>query len=141
MKIDKERIDKYLDQIASEIEDLEQVLKIKDEDIVADPHLLKSLKYSIIIIAEAIASTLQHILAKKHNTVVDGYTAVYVQSQTHAIISSELLTSLSPFFKFRNMLVHQYWKVDNQVFVENIRDGLNDFEAFVKEINKVVKYN
>ena len=141
MKLDKERLDKYLDQIASETIDMEKIISQKGrkfDDFLQDPHILKSLKYSVIVIAEAIAGTLQHVLAKKHNIVIDGYMAVFRESKEHKVISIELLTRLQPFFRFRNMLVHQYWRVDNKVFVENLRNGLNDFRIFVNETRKII---
>jgi len=141
VKLDKERLEKYLDQIASETIDLEKIISQKskkDDDILQDPHIIKSLKYSTIVIAEAIASALQHILAKKYNIVIDGYMAVFRESKEHKVISTELLTRLQPFFRFRNMLVHQYWRVDNKVFVENLRNGLNDFRIFVNETRKFI---
>ncbi len=144
MKLDKERLEKYLDQIASETIDLENIISQKnkkEDEILQDPHIIKSLKYSTIVIAEAIASALQHILAKKYNIVIDGYMAVFRESKEHKVISTELLTRLQPFFRFRNMLVHQYWRVDNKVFVENLRNGLNDFRIFVNETRKVINEN
>ena len=63
MQVEKERLEKYIDEIASETTDLEIVLARPDVDILQDRHILKSLKYSTNVIAEAMASTLQHILA------------------------------------------------------------------------------
>jgi len=141
VKLDEERLRKYLDEIAAETIDMEKVLGQKGKkrnDILQDPHILKSLKYSTIVIAEAIASTLQHILAKKYNIVIDGYMAVFSESKENRVISTKLLTRLQPFFRFRNMLVHQYWRVDNRVFVKNLKNGLNDFRIFVNEIKKII---
>ena len=143
MKLDDKRLGKYLDEIAAETIDIEKTIgqkgKKRDDLVQQDPHILKSLKYSTIVIAEAIASTLQHILAKKYNVVIDGYMAVFSRSKENRVISTKLLTRLQPFFRFRNMLVHQYWRVDNQVFESNLRDGLNDFRTFVNEIGKIIK--
>ena len=143
MKLDYERLGKYLDEIAAETIDIEKIFDRKSkkgEDLVQqDPYILKSLKYSTIVIAEAIASTLQHILAKKYNVVIDGYMAVFSRSKENKVISTKLLTRLQPFFRFRNMLVHQYWRVDNNVFENNLRNGLNDFRLFVAEIKKIIK--
>ncbi len=142
MKLDDERLEKYLDEIASETIDIEKAIGPNDKKnnvLVQDPHILKSLKYSTIVIAEAIASALQHILAKKYNVVIDGYTAVFSKSKDNNVISSKLLTRLHPFVRFRNMLVHQYWRVDNDVFEKNLRNGLNDFRLFVAEIKKIIK--
>ena len=142
MKLDDERLGKYLDEIAAETIDIEKILgqKGKKKDgLLIDSHILKSFKYSTIVIAEAIASTLQHILAKKYNVVIDGYTAVFSKSKDNNVISSKLLTRLQPFVRFRNMLVHQYWRVDNNVFENNLKNGLNDFRLFVAEIKKIIK--
>ena len=143
MRLDDKRLGKYLDEIAAETIDIEKIFDRKSkkgEDLVQqDPYILKSLKYSTIVIAEAIASTLQHILAKKYNVVIDGYMAVFSKSKDNKVISTKLLTRLQPFFRFRNMLVHQYWRVDNKVFESNLRDGLHDFRIFVNEIRKIIE--
>jgi len=143
VRLDDKRLGKYLDEITAETIDIEKTIGQKGKkrvDLVQqDPHVLKSLKYSTIVIAEAIASTLQHILAKKYNIVIDGYMAVFSKSKDNKVISTKLLTRLQPFFRFRNMLVHQYWRVDNKVFESNLQDGLNDFRIFVNEIRKIIE--
>ena len=136
MQNDKERIAKYLDQIASETTDLQQILSRSDEEILRDRHIVKALKYSTIVIAEAIAGTLQYMLAKRHNVVVDGYMEVFKKSKEHQILSDELLDRLQPFIAFRNMLVHHYWRVDDSVFLQNLRDGREEFRAFIRGISK-----
>lgn len=141
MRLDHDRLQKYLDEIAAETIDIKDLFKQERQrqiDIVGNPIVMKSLKYSTIVIAEAIASILQHILAKKHNIVVDGYTAVFTKSRDRKIISRELMGRLQPFIRFRNMLVHQYWRVDDSVFVQNLSSGLKDFHNFVIEIKQLV---
>jgi len=135
VQIDRERLTQYLDKIASETKDIEMLLVRPDEEILGDRHLLKSLKYSTIVIAEAVASTLQHILAKRNNAVVDGYMEVFTRSREYHVVSDELISRLQPFLRFRNMLVHQYWRVKDQIFLKNLRDGLRDFHEFGKEIS------
>ena len=134
MQLDNNRIEKYLNEIVRELQDINNLLTRSDEDILQSPHLIKSLKYSIIIIA----GTLQHILAKKHKVTIQGYTEVFLSSKEHLIISSELSDQLQPFFRFRNMLVHGYWRVDNRLFLENIRNGLKDFRDFVKQMSDLL---
>jgi uncharacterized protein YutE (UPF0331/DUF86 family) len=131
VKLDKRRIEKYLNEIAAETLDVEKILEKKNEEILKNNHILKSLKYSTIVIAEAIASALQHILAKKHNTVVDGYMDVFTKSMICSILPEELLERLKPFIVFRNMLVHQYWRVKDEIFLNNMRSGINDFRNFI----------
>ena len=139
MKLDKRRIEKYLDEIAAETLDVKKILEKANDEILKDKHFLKSLKYSTIVIAEAIASALQHILAKKHNTVVDRYMDVFTKSMICSLLPEELLERLKPFIVFRNMLVHQYWKVKDEIFLNNMRNGINDFRDFTINIKNRLK--
>lgn len=139
MPIDKERLKLYLDQIRGESEDIESTLFLPDSEILAQPHYLKSLKYSIIIIAEAMGSTFQHILAKRFNCSISGFSDAFNKAKQNSIISNSLLTRLMSFIKFRNLLVHQYWKIDDHHFLEQLRNGQKDFAAFVSEASQYLK--
>lgn len=138
MEIDIARIEKYLGEIAAETIDLNKVLEMSNAKIIKDPHVLKSLKYSTIVIAEAVASTLQHFLAKKHNVVVGGYMDVFTKSVSYSLLTEDLLERLRPFIVFRNMLVHQYWRVKDEVFLNNMREGVKDFAEFSVLIKKML---
>jgi uncharacterized protein YutE (UPF0331/DUF86 family) len=136
--MDKERIDTYLQAIAVETAAIDDVLKNSDEDLLASPHLLKSCKYSLIVISEAIANTLQHILAKKYQTAVNGYTEVFIKAKNVRLLSNDMFERLQPFIRFRNLLVHQYWRIEDTVFLNNLRAGLSDFKGFIHDIRKII---
>ncbi len=138
MPINKERLKLYLHQIRAETEDIEVILRLSDEDILAQSHYLKSLKYSSIIIAEAMGSALQHILAKKHNITINGFSEAFSKAKNNQLISVSLLNRLVPCIRFRDLLVHQYWKIDDQLFLEQLRKGQKDFADFVLEISTAV---
>lgn len=136
--MDRGRIETCLAQIAAEAADLAQVLQRPDEEILAIPREMKSCKYSVIVISETMANTLQHILAREHNVAVSGYTEVFVKARQFHLVSEDLADRLQPFIRFPNMLVHQYWRIDERRFVENLRRGLADFRSFVRQIKEVL---
>jgi uncharacterized protein YutE (UPF0331/DUF86 family) len=136
VELDQKRIDSYLQQIVTEVADLEKILVFPDGQIVSDKAKLKSLKYSVIVIAEAMTGALQHILVKKHSVAVDGYSDALTKSVQHKVVDEELLGRLRPFFVFRNMLVHQYWKVQDETFLKNLKAGLSDFREFARQIRR-----
>jgi uncharacterized protein YutE (UPF0331/DUF86 family) len=136
VELDPKRIDSYLQQIVTEVIDLEKILVLPDGQIVSDKAKLKSLKYSVIVIAEAMTGALQHILAKKHSVAVDGYSDALMKSVQHNVVDEELLARLRPFFVFRNMLVHQYRKFQDETFLKNLRAGLSDFHEFARQIRR-----
>ena len=53
MALDINRIEEYLVDITTEVYDVRSVLDQADEQVLQDRHLIKSLKYSTIVIAEA----------------------------------------------------------------------------------------
>lgn len=68
----------------------------------------------------------------------DGYMDVFRKSKEHHVLSDELISHLQPFLSFRNMLVHQYWRVRDQKFLANLREGLVDFHEFVRDIRAII---
>lgn len=139
MPVNKERLKLYLDQIRAETEDIQDILSQSDETILAQSQYLKSLKYSLIIIAEAMGSTLQHILAKKYNVSISGFSEAFNKAKSRSLISPSLLNRLLPFIRFRNLLVHQYWTIDDRSFLLQIRKGQRDFADFINETLDHVK--
>ncbi len=136
--MDKERLETFLQEIATETAAILDVLKNSDELLLSSPHWIKSCKYSLIVISEAIANTLQHILAQKYHTAVSGYTEVFIKAKQFKILSDDLLGRLQPFIRFRNILVHQYWRIDDTIFLSNLRSGIPDFREFIYDIKKFI---
>ena len=108
---------------------------------VKDRLLMKSLKYCLIEIAEAMSDILQHILANKKGIAADGYVDVAVKAKQNSLISSDLMDRLLFFFKFRNVLVHRYWQVDDEELLKNTRQGGKDFEMFANRIDRIISVN
>ena len=56
MKIDRDKIEKYLLEIKARHHEIEELLqKTSDSDLLQHPWLLKGLKYALVEIAEAMA--------------------------------------------------------------------------------------
>jgi uncharacterized protein YacL (UPF0231 family) len=74
MKIDHEKIQKYLFEIKSRHREIDQLLREKsDAEIQKETWVLKGLKYTLVEMAEAMANTLQHILSKDMGELATGY--------------------------------------------------------------------
>lgn len=140
MKANKARIKKYLYDILSNARDIESLLKEhSDVEILNNKHLIKSIKYSLVEISEAMSLTLQHILAKQYGIPVKGYIDTIKKASDAGIIPPHLSLSLKPFFDFRNFLVHRYWAIDDEKFLNNCRTGCKDFLAFVEATERFLE--
>ena len=139
-KIDARRLKRYCMTIRENIEDIESLLsENSDEELIENRYLLKALKYALIETSEAMADALQHLLARLKNEAAESYLEVVERAKRASLIDAELLNRLLFFFKFRNLLAHRYWETDNKRLIEEIRKGYRDFEAFVEEIQGMLK--
>lgn len=137
MRIDSKRLKHYLIEITRNSHELR---KIVEKGVLTPESIeLKAAKYILIELAEAMSNCLQHVLAKQKGIAVSGYIDTIAKGRKEGIISEELFQNLKPFFDFRNSLIHRYWTIDDEKLVENIKDGMNDFERFADEIEAYLK--
>lgn len=114
--------------------------KNNDADILRDPWVLKGLKYTLIEIAEAMANTLQHILAKDLGEPLAGYVETIIRAGETRVLSESLSQKLKPFFDFRNSLIHRYWFISDDKLLVLVRENKNDFLAFIEAVeNYLIK--
>jgi len=55
------------------------------------------------------------------------------------ILNKKVIGKIEEMKKFRNILMHRYGDIDDERAFENIKEGLKDFELFVKEVEKFLK--
>ncbi|MBW2338487.1 MAG: DUF86 domain-containing protein [Deltaproteobacteria bacterium] len=132
MKTDPIRIKSYFAEIRKNSSELNEL--IDQNELKAESLPLKAAKYLLIELAEAMSNTIQHILAKEKGIAVSGYIDSVVKAHQHGLISADMFQRLKPFFDFRNSLIHRYWSIDDDRLIENIKNGRDDFDRFVEEI-------
>ncbi len=132
MKTDPIRIKSFFAEIRKNSSELNQL--IDHDELRAESLPLKAAKYLLIELAEAMSNTIQHILAKEKGVAVSGYIDSVVKAHQHGLISADMFQRLKPFFDFRNSLIHRYWSIDDDRLIENIKNGRDDFDRFVEEI-------
>jgi cytoskeletal protein RodZ len=57
----------------------------------------------------------------------------------NGVISSVLLPSLSKMAQFRNILVHDYAKIEPDIIYSILKNNVTDLQKFIKEIDKALK--
>jgi len=139
-EVDVKRLKRYCLTIRENAEDINHLLsRYSDEELIKDRYLLKALKYALIETAEAMANTLQHLLARLKGEAASSYLEVAEKAKGSSLINPALLERLTFFFKFRNMLIHRYWEIDDRRLFEETRKGQGDFEAFIKAIDQKLR--
>jgi uncharacterized protein YutE (UPF0331/DUF86 family) len=75
-----------------------------------------------------------HIAARHLKKVPQEYAECFGILADAGIISTDLSENLQKMARFRNLLVHMYWKVEYGTLYELIQGDLEDFRRFSKSI-------
>lgn len=134
MEIDKERIVFLIGEIEKSVSILKDYAQEGKEKFVTDMKSLGSIKYYLILAIEACVDICNHITAKKRIGVPESYSDCFKMLADNDIVTRELSNKLVNMAKFRNLLVHLYWKVDNEKVCEILQSELDDFGEFIRQI-------
>lgn len=131
--IDKERILIKIDELDSYLSDLLKIAPGNFEDFKrieikrSSERLLQLSIECVIDICKIIVSNLRLGLPSEENDLFD-------KMEKNCIISDELAGILKEMKGFRNILVHEYAVVDDEIVYSVVKNRLDDFRKFRKEI-------
>jgi len=54
------------------------------------------------------------------------------------MLSSDFVEKLKSMAKFRNLLVHLYWKVNDQKVYQILKSDIRDIKEYIKKINAIL---
>jgi len=134
MEVDKERIVFLIGEIEKSVGILKDYGQKEKEELITDLRSLGSVKYYLILAIEACVDICNHIIAKGNIGVPESYSDCFKMLGDVNIISKELSGRLFNMAKFRNLLVHLYWKVDDEKIYEILQSELDDFDEFIRQI-------
>ena len=83
---------------------------------------------------EAALALCYHVAAKRLRQVPGEYAECFAYLHRAEIISGQLSEQLQQMVRFRNLLVHMYWKIDYRRVYKVIQENLDDLKAFSKAV-------
>jgi uncharacterized protein YutE (UPF0331/DUF86 family) len=77
-----------------------------------------------------------HIISDEGMRLPSGYADTFTVLMEEKVINRKLLKTMDKMAKFRNVVVHQYEKIDPAIVVSILHNNLKDFESYKKAIIK-----
>jgi len=103
------------------------------EDRREDPIWLRGVKYTFVTAIEACVDVAQHICATEGwGPPADNGDAVRLLGD-HGVCTPELARSIRRAVGFRNVLVHDYIKVNDDIVIDRLK-ALGDLDDFVSQV-------
>ncbi len=134
-----------IDLIRQKATDIRRARKVLDkyaamtkEEFLSDDTVISSAKYQLIVAAEAAQAICNHIAARVAERTPDSYSDCYIILGESGVIDGRLAERLSAMAKFRNLVVHQYGKIDDGRVYEIILTDLQDLDLFLAKVSLLV---
>ncbi|MBW1697354.1 MAG: DUF86 domain-containing protein [Deltaproteobacteria bacterium] len=138
MKLNSEIVRTRCQEIKESITRLEEIRKEGKTRFLENQDLQDIACYRLLVAIEAALNLCYHIAAKQLRKVPDEYAQCFQLLEEARIIPSHLSENLQRMARFRNLLVHMYWKIDyEQVFVIVHKD-LEDLNQFTKIMAELI---
>jgi len=132
--LDAERIRHLSGIIAEALNKLRELARVAKEEFLKDFRNTESAKYLLVVATGAAIDICNHIVVKQGGRAPKDYADCFVALKELGVISANLAKRLVKMARFRNLLVHLYWQVDNEKVFEIIRRDLDDLEEFQKQV-------
>lgn len=139
--LDKERITQYEAEIKEAQNILAEIILADINDFIRDSIKIRAMKYTLIVLVEAICNLCRHILAKKAHIVVEEYMEAILKMQEKGFLSDSIVEKLVPLTKLRHQLIHGYWKTDDRRLFLETKNSLSVIEQFIKELDQFLPHS
>jgi len=134
MNLNPELVRTRCQEIEESLGRLEKIKAVKKEDFLKDRDLQDIACYRLLVAIEAALGLCYHVSAKQLKRVPEEYAECFAILSDAQIVPKELSETLQRMARFRNLLVHMYWKLDYPAVYDLIQHHLGNFRRFSEAI-------
>lgn len=110
--------------------------KFSQQDLEQNPDLRGALERYLYLATQAALDLGEAVIAFKELRRPGTYTEVFYILREEELISKELSEKLVSMTKFRNIIAHDYEKVDFGIVYDALQNRLGDIDEFIKAIKE-----
>jgi uncharacterized protein YutE (UPF0331/DUF86 family) len=137
--LDRETVIQHLSMLEQNIMELEAYKNVTFAEFCSSSRNYWSVERGMQLCIQNILDIGAHLLAGLALANPAEYRDVILDMGKHGIIPREFADKISPMAGFRNILVHEYLKVDLAQVYEKLQTGLDDFRTFTRYVALLLK--
>jgi len=132
--VDPIRIRDLLGNINDAQRRLRELGQLPESEFLGDYRNTESAKYLLIVVTEAAIDLCNHIVARRGGRAPQDYADCFAILAELDVIDLDLANRLKRMARFRNLIVHLYWRVDNRRVYQIIHANLDDLDTFRQKV-------
>jgi uncharacterized protein YutE (UPF0331/DUF86 family) len=113
--------------------------KFQMEEFLAHEEMIDAAKYDFIVAIEAMIDICNRIISVDKLGYPRDYSDMIRLMGQKGQFQENLVKQLIEMVKFRNLLVHLYWEVENEKLYDYLKNNLGDFEEFKSAIRNYLR--
>ncbi len=117
-------------EIVESVQRLERLRGLPRERFLADQDTLDLACYRLLVAIEAALALCYHVSARRLQKVPEEYAECFAILKDAGLLPADLAGRLQQMARFRNLLVHVYWKIDYGQVYDVLHRSLEDLRAF-----------
>jgi len=133
-----DRIRQIMGEINAALRKLAGYAEMSEQDFVANPEKLDSAKYNLIVAIEGAMDICNSIVARAGGRAPKDHADCFEVLRELNLLEADFVERLKRMARFRNLLVHLYWKVDDKKIFQILRQDIQDIKDYLKIIAKVI---
>jgi uncharacterized protein YutE (UPF0331/DUF86 family) len=137
--VDKELLSRKLSTLRSYVEELKRAEDITREKYESDRRAKAFVERYLHLAIEEVIDVANHIVSFHQWREPTGYRDLFTVLKEHGVIDGKDLALFQNMAAFRNMLVHRYEVVDDDLVFGAFKNRLADFERFITLITDWAK--
>ena len=138
MNLDRDVVRSRCAEIEESLARLEAFRSMPLEQFLADQDARDIACYRLLLSIEAALALCYHTTSRRLRQTPEDNAACFEAVHTAGIIDAALSERLRLMARFRNLLVHMYWKVDYEKVHDIIQRSLEDLRVFSRAIAQLL---
>jgi uncharacterized protein YutE (UPF0331/DUF86 family) len=131
--IDKELVLEKISEVSDIISELKALTIKKYEEM--NTHERYSMRYLIIVLVESLASICVHLSLDQYGIRPKSYTECF--REVGLRLGVQCYRELEALARLRNILVHRYWTVRDDLVYQSIKRDFNCVEVFMEKVKEL----
>jgi uncharacterized protein YutE (UPF0331/DUF86 family) len=129
--VDRDKIEGLIRHLRQYTVYLRQICDQDRQEFITDPRSVGSARYYLQVSIESCINIANHIIATERFRAPRDYKDTFLVLNEAGILPDDFTQTMRELAGLRNLLVHLYWDVDDEMLYDGIRSELEDFDTFV----------
>lgn len=138
MTFEKQFIAAKLNELGSYRDELADILKSSDENILKDLDKLRHTERAFQLAVDTMLDINQHFIRELGLPVADDFQSTFYMLGENNILPKEFADKAAPIVGLRNRIVHRYETINRKLFLADLRKNFGDFKKYADFIAEYI---